>query len=90
MKKTATLIMFIFFSVTLLGAEMVYAKEQTVCPVMGGTINKEVFSDYNGERIYFCCPGCIATFEKNPEKYIKTMKAEGVDIPKAPPVAEKK
>ncbi|MHC5059754.1 MAG: efflux RND transporter periplasmic adaptor subunit [Planctomycetota bacterium] len=44
--------------------------EQTVCPVMGGVINKEVFTEYKGKKVYFCCPGCIPEFQKNPEKYI--------------------
>ncbi len=44
--------------------------QQTVCPVMGGKINKDVFTEYKGKKVYFCCPGCIAKFKKNPEKYI--------------------
>lgn len=44
--------------------------EQTVCPVMGGVINKDIFSEYKGKKVYFCCPGCIPEFEKNPEKYL--------------------
>jgi YHS domain-containing protein len=44
--------------------------EQTVCPVMGGKINKEFFTEYKGKKVYFCCPSCKPEFEKNPEKYI--------------------
>ncbi len=44
---------------------------QKTCPVMGGAINKDVFVDYNGRRIYFCCNGCPDTFKKDPEKYLK-------------------
>ena len=33
-------------------------KVQTVCPVMGGVINKDLYVDYKGKRIYFCCPDC--------------------------------
>ena len=44
--------------------------EQTVCPIMGGKINKSVFTEYKGKKVYFCCAGCKPTFEKNPEKYI--------------------
>jgi len=46
---------------------------QTVCPVMGGKINKDLYVDYQGQRIYFCCKGCPATFEKDPEKYMKKL-----------------
>ena len=54
------------------------AKPQIQCPVMSGAINKEFFTDYNGMRIYFCCPGCDAAFKEDPEKYIEQMRAEGI------------
>jgi YHS domain-containing protein len=44
--------------------------EQTVCQVMGGAINKEIFSEYKGKKVYFCCPECKAKFNADPEKYI--------------------
>ena len=44
--------------------------EQTICPVMGGAINKEIFTDYKGKKVYFCCASCKTEFEKNPEQYI--------------------
>ncbi len=44
--------------------------EQTICPVMGNNINKEIFVEYEGKKVYFCCPGCIDEFNKNPEKYL--------------------
>jgi Cu(I)/Ag(I) efflux system membrane fusion protein len=43
---------------------------QTICPIMGGAINKDVFVEYKGKKVYFCCPGCESQFEKNPEKYL--------------------
>ncbi|UCG60271.1 MAG: efflux RND transporter periplasmic adaptor subunit [Phycisphaerales bacterium] len=46
------------------------AGEQTKCPVMGGNINKKIFTEYKGKKVYFCCPGCIDEFLKNPEKYM--------------------
>ena len=27
-------------------------------------------SDYKGQTYYFCAPGCKASFEKDPEKYL--------------------
>ncbi len=53
-------------------------KPQTLCPVMGNPINKEVYADYQGQRVYFCCPGCDSTFLENPEKYLSQMRAEGI------------
>jgi len=44
--------------------------EQTTCPVMGGAINKELFVEYKGKKVYFCCAGCEEQFNKEPEKYI--------------------
>ena len=44
--------------------------EQTTCPVMGGAIDKAIFTEYQGKKVYFCCPTCKLEFEKNPEKYI--------------------
>ena len=49
---------------------VVDSTEQKICPVMGGAINKDVFTTYKDKKVYFCCPGCIPEFEKNPEKYI--------------------
>jgi YHS domain-containing protein len=54
-------------------------KNQTLCPIMGGAVNREVFTDYNGMRIYFCCGGCDGTFLEDPEKYLEQMRAEGVE-----------
>lgn len=54
-----------------------FAAAQTTCPVMGGTINKELYADHNGERVYFCCMMCPPEFAKDPEKYINKMKEMG-------------
>lgn len=47
--------------------------EQTTCPVMGGAINKDVFVEYQGKKVYFCCPACIEEFQKDPEKYLSKL-----------------
>ena len=45
--------------------------EQTMCPIMDGNkLDKNVFVEYKGKRVYFCCPDCKAKFEADPEKYI--------------------
>jgi YHS domain-containing protein len=49
-------------------SEMAY--EQTLCPVMGNPINKDVFVEYKGKKVYFCCAGCDDVFLKEPEKYL--------------------
>ncbi len=65
------------------------AKAQTTCPVLGGNIDKNVYADYQGKRIYFCCKGCDDEFKKDPEKYLKKLKDEGV-TPEAAPAAKGK
>ena len=74
------------FSLTITGFAM--AKEQATCPIMGGKINKEVFTDHAGKRVYFCCAGCIDSFKKDPEKHIKKMESEGVELAKVPAAKE--
>ena len=49
------------------------AIEQKTCPVMGGAINKELYTEYKGKKVYFCCPGCKEKFEKEPEKYLSKL-----------------
>ena len=53
-------------------------KAQTVCPVMGGKISKDVHTDFQGQRVYFCCAGCIGAFKKAPERYLKKTAKAGV------------
>jgi YHS domain-containing protein len=80
-------ILFVFLVVLALAAGPALAAEpkpQTVCPVLGGNINKQVYIDYQGKRIYFCCPGCPAEFSKDPQKYLKKMEAEGITLEKCP------
>lgn len=55
---------------TQTATETAAAGEQTICPVMGNPINKDIFVEYKGKKVYFCCPDCKAQFEKEPEKYI--------------------
>lgn len=63
---------------------------QTTCPVLGGKIDKEIYTDFEGKRIYFCCKGCIAVFQKDPAKYIKKLENEGVSLEEAPSMGHKK
>jgi YHS domain-containing protein len=62
----------------------VFAAAQTTCPVMGGDINKEIYADHEGQRIYFCCAACVSTFKEDPEKYLAKLKEAGVE-PEAVP-----
>ena len=71
---TALFSVLLLFSVTT----GLIAAVQTTCPVMGGTIvNKKLYADYKGERIYFCCMACSSQFAKDPEKYLKKLREMG-------------
>ena len=60
------------------------AKVQTMCPVLGNPISKDVFVDYQGQRIYFCCADCIGKFKSSPETYLKKLADQGVTIEATP------
>jgi YHS domain-containing protein len=49
-----------------------------ICPVTGEKIGEETKAayEYNGKVYNFCCPMCISSFKKNPEKYIKKIEEE--------------
>jgi YHS domain-containing protein len=43
-------------------------------PVCGMMVEPETAAakmEYKGETYYFCAPGCKATFEEDPEKYLQ-------------------
>jgi YHS domain-containing protein len=39
-----------------------------VCPVEGDKVDGKTAIEYNGMTVSLCCPGCIATFLKDPEE----------------------
>lgn len=46
------------------------------CPVTGEEIgNKDNHAAFFGREVYFCCPDCLATAQKNPEAYVKKTEA---------------
>ncbi len=52
----------------------VAAIEQTKCPILpNNPIDKNVFVEYKGKKVYFCCENCKAEFNKDPEKYVKDL-----------------
>jgi YHS domain-containing protein len=76
MRITKTCSLTVFCLVMLLSfAGSVFAAPQTTCPVMGGDINKEVYADHDGKRVYFCCPACVEKFKAEPENYLAKLKA---------------
>ena len=40
------------------------------CPVMKGrAVNPNLFVEYQGKKVYLCCPKCVKMFKESPEKY---------------------
>ena len=90
MKKLAMMILMLMTIYSCSSSEEVVGNSvpQTVCPVLRQgiecEINKEVYTDYKGRRIYACSEGCLKEFTKNPDKYIKLLEEQGVLLEKIP------
>ena len=55
---------------------------QSVCPVMeGNPIDPNIFVEYQGKKVYFCCEDCKAKFQAEPEKYIAQLPQFSEDKP---------
>ena len=59
-------------------------KPQTTDALSGSPINKSVYTDYKGKRIYFCCANSRENFNMDPEKYIKAFQEQGITLEDAP------
>jgi YHS domain-containing protein len=44
-------------------------KAAMTCPVSGKPASKEFFSEYKGNKVFFCCAECKAAFDKDPAKF---------------------
>jgi YHS domain-containing protein len=86
-KRIIILLSVLFFALGTLALptdSALAGKPQTKCPVLGNPINKDIYTDYQGKRIYFCCASCPQEFKKDPAKYMKKMEEEGVTPEAAP------
>ena len=53
-------------------------RDQTTCPVMAGlAIDKTLFVEQDGRRIYVCCAGCLAPIREDFDKYAAKLEADG-------------
>jgi hypothetical protein len=62
-------------------------KPQTKCPIRGGAINRKLFADVEGYRIYVCCSPCLAKVRADPQAAIAKIRANGEEpeqLPAAP------
>jgi YHS domain-containing protein len=86
-RTNVVIVALVVFGFLFAGSGFLWAKETKPaerCVVMGGKINKDVYVDHEGQRVYFCCAACIDEFNKDPEKYLKKMKEAGVKPEKTP------
>jgi len=60
----------------------------TLCPVMGHAVDPEVFVEYQGKKVYFCCRGCDKKFLASPERYLGKLPQFALAAPAAPKVDE--
>ncbi|MCP4630425.1 MAG: YHS domain-containing protein [bacterium] len=91
MKKQIIAIIAAVVACAFLFAAPVYAASQETCPVMGGKIDKKIYADHDGKRVYFCCAQCNGEFKKDPAKFVKKLEDGGIELDKVPaPVKETK
>lgn len=64
-------------AILAVGAYVAMAAPQTICPVMGNPINKNLYVDYDGKRVYFCCGPCPSRFMRYPDAYLKRLAGIG-------------
>jgi len=60
------------------------ARPQTTCPIMGGAVNKALYVDAEGFRIYVCCQGCLAKVQADPKASLAAVRAAGQTPEPAP------
>ncbi len=86
MKKVIIVLVALVLALALAGAGLAAdsGQAQATCPVLGGKINRGVYADCQGQRVYFCCSGCVGKFQQDPGKYLNKLKAQGVTPEKAP------
>lgn len=40
---------------------------------MGKAIDKKIYTEYKGKKVYFCCKECLEKFKAEPEKYLSKL-----------------
>lgn len=48
---------------------------QVKCPVTGNPIDPQVFTEFKGRRIYYCCTSCDRRFRADPDRYTAALTA---------------
>jgi YHS domain-containing protein len=62
------------------------ADMQKECPVMvGSRVDPNLFTVYQGKKVYFCCASCKEAFEAHPERYLARLPQFAAPAAAAPP-----
>jgi hypothetical protein len=59
-------------------------KPQSVDVISGKTVDPDVYGDYDGYRVYFCCSTSRDDFGRNARVYLKAIKRRGILLQPAP------
>ncbi len=51
---------------------------QTHCPIMDFPINRDLYHDHDGQRIYICCPGCMDEVKERADEIIAEQREKGI------------
>jgi YHS domain-containing protein len=57
---------------------------QTRDAISGNRVNKDLYADYEGKRVYFCCAESKKTFASDPQPYLIAFREQGVILEVAP------
>ncbi len=62
----------------------VTSKVQGSCPMTAESIDKSVYADVDGNRIYMCCKMCKGKFMENAQANLKKITDQGITLEKTP------
>ena len=51
---------------------------QTHCPIMDFEIDRDLYHDHEGKRIYICCPGCMDEVKERADEIITEQREKGI------------
>lgn len=57
---------------------------QTCCPVLGKPIDKAIYVDMNGYRMYACSSNCLRRIKTDARIMYLRMKDDGIDVERSP------
>lgn len=59
-------------------------KPQSIDVISGNPVNKTVYGDYSGQRVYFCCSESKVNFEMKTQAYLDAIKKRGILLEQTP------